>query len=55
MQAMKTRPALRRGSIIWLPVEEIASRCGIRESRAKSMLHRLRGRLRRNLEKEGWL
>lgn len=38
-----------------LPVEEIASRCGIRESRAKSMLHRLRGRLRRNLEKEGWL
>ncbi len=38
-----------------LPVEEIAARCGIRESRTKSMLYRLRERLRRILEKEGWL
>ena len=36
------------------PVAEIASRLGLSESKVKSMLYRLRGRLRRQLEKEGY-
>ena len=36
------------------PVAEIASRLELSESKVKSMLYRLRGRLRRQLEKEGW-
>ena len=35
-----------------LPVNEISARLGYTESRTKSMLHRLRGRLRKALEKE---
>ena len=38
-----------------LPVTTIAARCGFTESKTKSLLHRLRGRLRRCLEKEGLL
>ena len=37
------------------PVNQIAARLGLSESKVKSMLFRLRGRLRRQLEKEGWL
>ncbi len=36
------------------PVAEIAARLGVSESKVKSMLYRLRGRLRAQLEKEGW-
>ena len=35
-----------------LPIGEIAGRFGWSESKVKSMLHRLRGRLRKELEKE---
>ncbi len=38
-----------------LPVSEISERLGFTESRTKSMLHRLRGRLKKALEKEGLL
>ena len=38
-----------------LPVSTIAARCGFTESKTKSLLHRLRGRLRKYLEKEGLL
>ena len=38
-----------------LPVAEIAARCGFTESKTKSLLHRMRGELRRYLEKEGLL
>ena len=38
-----------------LPVTTIAARCGFTESKTKSLLHRLRGRLRNCLEKEGLL
>ncbi len=38
-----------------LTVTTIAARCGFTESRTKSLLHRLRGRLRKRLEKEGLL
>ena len=38
-----------------LPVSTIAARCGFTESKTKSLLHRLRGRLRKRLEKEGLL
>ena len=37
------------------PVLEIAARLHLSESKVKSMLFRLRGRLRRRLEKEGYL
>ena len=37
------------------PVKTIAARCGYTESRTKSILFRLRGRLRRTLETEGLL
>lgn len=37
------------------PIEALAVRYGMSESRVKSMLHRLRGRLRAHLEKEGFL
>lgn len=36
------------------PVAEIAARLQVSESKVKSMLFRLRGRLRRQLEKEGY-
>ena len=36
------------------PVAEIAAKLGMSESKVKSMLFRLRGRLRLRLEKEGW-
>ena len=36
------------------PVAEIAARLGLSESKVKSMLYRMRGRLRRQLEKEGY-
>ena len=35
------------------PVADIARRCGMSESRAASMLHRMRGRLKKYLLKEG--
>ena len=38
-----------------LPVTTIAARCGFTESKTKSLLHRLRVRLRKHLEKEGLL
>ena len=38
-----------------LPVTVIAARCGFTESKTKSLLYRLRGRLRKHLEKEGML
>ena len=38
-----------------LPLSTIAARCGFTESKTKSLLHRLRGRLRKHLEKEGLL
>lgn len=38
-----------------LPVAEIAARCGYSESKTKSLLHRLRKRLRAYLDKEGLL
>jgi RNA polymerase sigma-70 factor (ECF subfamily) len=37
------------------PVKQIAACLGLSESKVKSMLFRLRGRLRGQLEKEGWL
>lgn len=37
------------------PIQQIAKQCAMSESKAKSMLHRLRGRLRTHLEKEGFL
>ena len=37
------------------PIKTIAARCGYTESRTKSILFRLRGRLRRTLETEGLL
>ena len=37
------------------PVKTIAARCGYSESRTKSILFRLRGRLRKTLETEGLL
>ena len=36
------------------PVSEIAAQLGLSESKVKSMLYRMRGRLRRQLEKEGY-
>ncbi|MBR1456003.1 MAG: RNA polymerase sigma factor [Oscillospiraceae bacterium] len=36
------------------PVAEIAARLGMNESKVKSMLYRVRGRLRTRLEKEGY-
>ena len=36
------------------PVSRIAAQMGFSESKVKSMLYRLRGRLRRELEKEGY-
>lgn len=36
-----------------VPVAKIAEKFGYSESKVKSLLHRLRGRLRSNLEKEG--
>ncbi|MBQ8397591.1 MAG: sigma-70 family RNA polymerase sigma factor [Clostridia bacterium] len=36
------------------PIAALAKRYGMRESRVKSTLHRLRGRLRTHLEKEGF-
>lgn len=39
----------------FLPTEEISRRCGFSEAKTRSMLHRLRIRLRRELIKEGLL
>ena len=36
------------------PLKEVARYCGMSESKAKSMLHRLRLRLKAHLEKEGF-
>ncbi len=38
-----------------LPVSTIAARCGYTESKTKSLLHRLRARLKKHLEQEGLL
>ena len=38
-----------------MPVKTVSERLGYSESRTKSLLHRLRGRLRKHLEKEGLL
>ena len=38
-----------------LPVASIAARCGFTESKTKSLLFRLRGRLRKHLDREGLL
>ena len=37
------------------PIETIAQRFGFSRSKVKSMLHRIRGKLRAHLEKEGYL
>ena len=37
------------------PIETIAQRFGFSRSKVKSMLHRIRGKLRTHLEKEGYL
>ncbi len=39
----------------FLPTEEISRRCGFSEAKTRSMLHRIRIRLRRELIKEGLL